>query len=114
PRITPLWFLWENGAFYMTSERGKRHLEDLKRDLHASVCIDTEEKDAVDGIRKNRQVKGRGLADLSVDAGGTLTKRITLKYVPGVDGMALALQRASVPRITIEVRPRRLLGLGVG
>ncbi len=112
PWITPIWFLWEDGAFYMTSIEGRPHLRNLARDPHAAICIDTEDRITIAGVRPNRQVKARGLAELSRDEAGYWTERITKKYVPGAEGEMLAAKRAAMPRILITLRPDRLVRIG--
>lgn len=56
PRITPLWFLYEDGAFHMTSVAGHPHLRDLARDPRASVCVDVEERVTEAGTRRQATV----------------------------------------------------------
>jgi nitroimidazol reductase NimA-like FMN-containing flavoprotein (pyridoxamine 5'-phosphate oxidase superfamily) len=112
PRITPIWFVFAEGAFYMTSVAGKCHLADLARDPRAAICIDGEEHVSVAGLRRNRQVKGRGRAELFADEGGTWTRRITHKYIAGAEGEALAQCRAAQPRIVIRLSPERLIAIG--
>ena len=112
PRITPLWFVWEGRGFHMTSVVGQPHLHNLERDPRAAVCVDVEQRDAIGGVRPNRQVKGSGLAELIADDGGSWTRRITLRYVPGPEGVERAALRAAMPRALIRLRPRRLIALG--
>lgn len=112
PRITPIWFLWEEGTFHMTSVPGKRQLADLKRDPRASLCIDTESPLAIGGQRPNRQARARGRVETSVDVDGRWTRRITFKYIPGPEGEAQAAFRASMPRVLIRLRPERLIAMG--
>lgn len=112
PRVTPLWFLYEDGAFYMTSVPDKPHVAGLRRDHRAFVCVDTEERVSVGGVRRNRQVKGRGRAELFDDEGGRWTRRITLKYMHGEEGEERAAYRASMPRVVIRLRPERLIAIG--
>ena len=109
PRITPIWFLWEDGVFRMTSVEGRPHLRNLARDARAAVCVDTEAREAVTGIRASRRVRAQGLAETSRDDAGHWTRRITLKYVGGSDGEAAAERRASMPRVVITLRPERVL-----
>lgn len=109
PRITPIWFVWEDGAFRMTSVEGQPHLRNLARDPRAAICVDTEARAAVDGIRPNRRVRAQGLAETEQDDGGYWTRRITCKYVLGVAGRAAAERRAAMPRVVITLRPERLL-----
>ena len=109
PRVTPIWFLWEDGVFVMTSLPHQPHVKNLERDARAAICVDIEERETVEGIRSNRQVKGHGLAQVRPDESGDWTRRITRKYVRGRDGEAAAERRAAMPRVVIELRPERLL-----
>jgi nitroimidazol reductase NimA-like FMN-containing flavoprotein (pyridoxamine 5'-phosphate oxidase superfamily) len=67
PHVTPLWFVWAEGAFYMTSITDRPHLHRLQRDPRAGVCVDVE--DPADGQRPNRQVRAVGTAELFADVG---------------------------------------------
>lgn len=109
PRITSIWFLYEEGVFYMTSVSGRRHLSDLARDPKAVVWVDTEGSPPE---RANRQVGGRGVAQVYRDVDGQWTRRITLKYVPGPDGPRRAEVRASMDRWVIALKPERLIAIG--
>lgn len=110
PRITPIWFVWENGAFYMTSVEDKVQLRNLQRDPRATICVDVEGADSDEGYRPNRQVKAKGKVRL-YDDDGTWTRRITKKYVSGPQGERTADERASMPRLVIELRAEQLVGL---
>jgi nitroimidazol reductase NimA-like FMN-containing flavoprotein (pyridoxamine 5'-phosphate oxidase superfamily) len=112
PRITPLWFLHAEGVFYMTSTPDRPHVAGLTRRSQASICIDTEERVSVGGVRRNRQVKGWGHAKLFDDPDGEWTRRITRKYVNGREGEERASLRAAMPRIVIALQPRHLLAIG--
>jgi len=79
----------------MSSLLGQRHVRDLRLDPRASIRVDIEEPVAVGGVRANRQVGGRGVAEIRRDVGGTWTRRITLKYVTGPDGEARAAMHAA-------------------
>jgi PPOX class probable F420-dependent enzyme len=110
PRITPIWFLWENGAFYMSSVKGKIQLRNLERNPIASICVDVEEPDTGIGHRPNRQIKAKAAVRLFEDD-GSWTRRITAKYVSGPEGERTAAERASKPGLVIELRPSRIIGL---
>ncbi len=107
PRLTPLWFIFEGGAFHMTSLAGKTHLRDIERDPRVAVLVDAEEP-PTPGTRLYRRAKASGRATLVTDPTGTWTRRITLKYIPSPEGDALASARASEPRVLIRVSPARL------
>jgi PPOX class probable F420-dependent enzyme len=112
PRITPIWFLWQDGAFHMTSVEGQPHLRNLERDPRAAVNVDTEERESAGGRRPNRRVRAQGEAELFSDGDGAWTRRITLKYISGEEGEAAAARRAALPRVVIRLRPLRLLAQG--
>jgi PPOX class probable F420-dependent enzyme len=111
PRITPIWFVWEDGAFVMTSVAGRPHLNNLARDPRAAISIDTEDPRPVGGRRHNRRIRAQGIAELMPDD-GNWTRRITRKYVPGADGEAAAERRASTQRVAIRLRPTRFIAQG--
>jgi nitroimidazol reductase NimA-like FMN-containing flavoprotein (pyridoxamine 5'-phosphate oxidase superfamily) len=109
PRITPIWFMWEGGAFRMTSVEGQPHLRNLARDPRAAICVDTEAREPVDGIRAHRRFRAQGLVEAAPDHGGYWTRLITLKYISGPDGEEAAERRAAMPRVVITLQPERFL-----
>ena len=113
PRITPIWFLWKDGAFYMTSFASKPHVRNLHLNPKAAVCIDVE-KTLSDGRRPNQQVKGAGQAEIFPDEGGEITREITRKYIRGPLAPAEVERRGNMVRVAIRLRPERLVGLSGG
>jgi nitroimidazol reductase NimA-like FMN-containing flavoprotein (pyridoxamine 5'-phosphate oxidase superfamily) len=111
PHITPMWFVWERGAFYMTSLPEKAHVRRLERDPRASFSVDVEDPEDDAGERPNRSVRAVGPAEVFTDTDGQWTARITEKYLrgPGLPG-ALA-RRTSQERMVIRLQPVRLFGL---
>lgn len=77
PHVTPLWFVWDGTAFYMTSIHDRPHLARLRREPRAGICVDVEDLERADGQRPNRQVRAIGEAEVFLDVGGEWTKRIT-------------------------------------
>jgi nitroimidazol reductase NimA-like FMN-containing flavoprotein (pyridoxamine 5'-phosphate oxidase superfamily) len=114
PHITPLWFLWEGGAFYMTSIADRPHLKRLSLDPRAGVGIDVEDPERVDGQRPNRQVRAVGNAEVFPDVHGSWTVRISRKYVRGPGADASAVARAADERIVICLRPTNLVTVASG
>jgi hypothetical protein len=57
PQVTPLWFVWEDRAFHLTSFPDRHHLRRLESNPRAGLCIDVEEPERDDGERPNRQVR---------------------------------------------------------
>jgi nitroimidazol reductase NimA-like FMN-containing flavoprotein (pyridoxamine 5'-phosphate oxidase superfamily) len=111
PHVTPLWFVWEDGAFYMTSIADRPHLKRLARNPRAGVDVDVEDPERADGERPNRQVRAIGNAELSQDDRAAWTTRITEKYVRGPAAAATVAARAADERIVICLRPTRLVAV---
>jgi PPOX class probable F420-dependent enzyme len=45
PRVRPLWYLWRDGAFYLTTRTQARHTgRDLQRQGHVALSIASEER----------------------------------------------------------------------
>jgi nitroimidazol reductase NimA-like FMN-containing flavoprotein (pyridoxamine 5'-phosphate oxidase superfamily) len=62
PRIVPIWFLWEDGSFYLSSGPESRHVRDLARDPRAGLCISVEEGQTQGGSSDSPdRGKGQGL-----------------------------------------------------
>jgi nitroimidazol reductase NimA-like FMN-containing flavoprotein (pyridoxamine 5'-phosphate oxidase superfamily) len=110
PHITPIWFVWERGAFYMTSLPEKAHVRRLGRDPRASFCVDVEDDERADGERPNRSARAVGPAEL-FDDDGTWTRRITEKYIHGPGLPDRLATRTSQERVVIRLQPVRLFGL---
>jgi nitroimidazol reductase NimA-like FMN-containing flavoprotein (pyridoxamine 5'-phosphate oxidase superfamily) len=112
PHVTPLWFVWEEGAFYLTSYSDRPHLRRLAGNPRAGLCVDVERPAREDGERPNLQVRATGRAELFPDQGGAWTRRIDEKYVRGPAGAAHGSARTAHPRVVIRLRPDRLLAVG--
>jgi PPOX class probable F420-dependent enzyme len=111
PQVTPIWFVWEDGAFYMTSLTEKAHVGRLERDPRASICVEVEEPERGDGDRPNRSVRATGPAEVFADTDGTWTQRITEKYIRGPGRSDRVAQRSGQDRVVIRLQPVRLIGL---
>lgn len=109
PHLTPLWFLWDGQAIYATSKRGAPHLTRLAADRRVGLLIDTEGAERVDGERPNRQFRAIADAELSTDAGGSITGEITRKYVLGPSQEEMTRHRQSHDRVAIRLVPREVV-----
>jgi hypothetical protein len=111
PHVTPLWSIWADGAFYLTSIADRPHLSRLEADPRAGICVDVEQAERDDGQHPNQQVRAIGIADLFPDPAGLWTGRITEKYVRGASANALRAARMADDRVAIRLRPDRLLAV---
>ncbi|WP_433732377.1 pyridoxamine 5'-phosphate oxidase family protein [Nocardia sp. CA-129566] len=99
PHVTPIWFLWDQHAFRLTSWAGRPHLRRIRANPRVGLVIDREVGRRADGQRPNRQVRIIGDAELTIDPDGVWTQRIWEKY----GGSALD-QRDRV-RVLITITP---------
>jgi PPOX class probable F420-dependent enzyme len=111
PHVTPLWFIWSDGGFYLTSISDRPHLRRLVANPRAGICVDVEEPERTDGQRPNRQVQAIGIAELSPDHDGRWTTRITDKYVRGPAACAMRAARVADQRVVIRLKPDRLVAV---
>ena len=112
PRITPIWFLWEDGIFYMSSGEERRHVHDLARDPRAGLCISIEEGQTQGGSRPYRQIIVRGYAHVQPDTDERGAHKLILKYITGQAGVLRAELCAGKPLAVIALRPERFLTTG--
>jgi Pyridoxamine 5'-phosphate oxidase len=112
PHVTPLWFVWADGAFQMTSISDRPHLRRLARNPHAGLCVDAEQPQRPDGQRPNQQVRAVGDAELFPDGGQAWTHRIDGKYLSPDAAARRAAARAGDERVVIRLRPVRLIAVG--
>ena len=111
PHITPLWFVWEDGAFFMTSIVDRPHLHRLATNPRAGLCVDVEEPERADGQRPNRQIRAIGDATLFADNRGEWTRRITEKYVRGEAAGDVVGARTADERAVICLRPTKVVAV---
>ncbi|WP_280251739.1 pyridoxamine 5'-phosphate oxidase family protein [Nocardia abscessus] len=108
PHITPLWFLWLDGRFYLTSYAVRPHLERMRSNPRVGLVIDVEDALRADGDRPNRQVRVIGTACLAPDSAGTWTERIRTKYISDDIAPGIAQRNLGRARVLITVVPSRI------
>jgi hypothetical protein len=111
PHVTPLWFLWADGAFHLASDAGRPHLARLRANPRAGLVIDVEDRQHADGERPNQQVRAVGDAVLSTDAGGAWTARIWAKYIHGSAAADPASRLSGRQRVLIRIVPSRITAI---
>ena len=112
PRIIPIWFLWEEEIFYLSSGPQSRHVQDLARDPRAGLCITVEESQTETGYRPFRQIMVRGKASVQPDTDASWARKLIGKYIPGEAGVRRAKLEAGKLHVVIALRPERFLTTG--
>ncbi|WP_267899330.1 pyridoxamine 5'-phosphate oxidase family protein [Nocardia stercoris] len=105
PHVTPIWFLWDNGRFLLTSYAGRPHLRRAAENSRVGLVIDVEQPLRADGERPNKQIRVIGDATVAEDPEGLWTARIRTKYL-GPDTPAVPAERR-----LITVVPRRIVAI---
>jgi nitroimidazol reductase NimA-like FMN-containing flavoprotein (pyridoxamine 5'-phosphate oxidase superfamily) len=108
----PLWFLWEDGSFYLSSGLQSRHVQDLARDPRAGLCITVEEGQTEAGYRPYRQIMVRGEASVLTDIDAIWARKLISKYISGQAGVVRAEREAGKYHVVIVLRPERFLTTG--
>ena len=112
PRVIPLWFIWEDEIFYLSSGPRSRHVQDLARDPRAGLCITVEEDQTRTGYRPFRQIMVQGYAQVQPDLDGTSAGKLMRKYIAGQAGEVRVKLEAKKPHMVITLRPKRFLTTG--
>ena len=111
PRLAPCWFLWADGAFYISSSPDKFHVRCLRANPRASVGVEVAHVSPA--AVANRQVKGVGRVELLEDPECLWTRRIRAKYL-GDMGFPEAVAVPEPAPVVIRLAPRRLTAHGGG
>jgi PPOX class probable F420-dependent enzyme len=83
--VTPIWYVWEGGLFYLSLGNSRRHLRNVAEDPHVTMCVD-EDPRITDLSKAPRSVVCSGLARLIQDepAVREFTEKLEERYLGGV------------------------------
>jgi PPOX class probable F420-dependent enzyme len=83
--VTPIWYVWESGLFYLSLGNSRRHLRNVAEDPHVTMCVD-EDPRITDLSKAPRSVVCFGLARLIQDepAVREFTEKLEERYLGGV------------------------------
>ena len=85
PHVTPIWYVWEGGRFLLSLGNSRRHLANLRRDAHVTMCVDVDPR-VEDPTKTPRSVVCFGEAELVEDEATVrdVTEKMELRYLGAV------------------------------
>jgi PPOX class probable F420-dependent enzyme len=116
PHLTPIWYVWEGDRFVLTLGKSRRHLRNIARDPHVTLCVD-EDPLTTDLTKSPRAVVCFGLAKLVEDEAGVreITGKVEQRYLPeDVRGPELDELLWFEGRVGVEITPQRWLAWDQG
>jgi PPOX class probable F420-dependent enzyme len=116
PHLTPIWYVWEGDRFVLTLGKSRRHLRNIARDPHVTLCVD-EDPRTTDLTKSPRAVVCFGLAKLVEDEAGVreITGKVEQRYLPeDVRGPELDELLWFEGRVGVEITPQRWLAWDQG
>ena len=42
--VTPIWYMWEGGQFFLSLGNSRRHLANMREDDHVTLCVDVDRR----------------------------------------------------------------------
>lgn len=107
PQVTPVWYLFEDGLFYVTTAGDRVKTHNMLATPKVGFAIDSD-------VKPYRGVSVWGMARLLAEgeAARPLTRRIAARYVPAerLDAMVETLMQA--PRVVFAIEPLRAVPMG--
>lgn len=107
PQVTPVWYLFEDGFFYITTAGDRIKARNMLASPRVGFAIDSD-------VKPYCGVSVWGMARLVAEgeAARPMTRRITARYVPAerLDAMVETLMQA--PRVIFALEPLRVVPMG--
>jgi PPOX class probable F420-dependent enzyme len=116
PHVTPIWYVWDGDRFVLTLGKSRRHLRNIARDPHVTLCVDDDPR-VTDLTKSPRAVVCFGLARLLEDEPSVreVTTKVELRYLPAeARGPELDELLWFEGRIGVEITPERWLAWDQG
>lgn len=107
PHVTPVWYVYEEGAFFVTTAADRVKALNMLDNPRVGFAIDSD-------VRPYRGLSATGTARLVAEgeAARALTRQIAARYVPAtrLDAMVESLMQA--PRVVFAIDPRHVNRMG--
>ncbi|NJM41373.1 MAG: hypothetical protein HC853_11725 [Anaerolineae bacterium] len=107
PHVTPVWYVYEDGRIFTSTEKDRVKYRNISRDNKIGASIDWEP-------RPYRGLSIRGIAHIHERGIRARIRQITSRYVPAdeVDVMVDWLFKG--PRVVLEIEPHSVAKVGMG
>ena len=116
PHVTPIWYVYEDGRFLLTLGKSRRHLGNIARDPHVTLCVDEDPRTS-DLTKSPCAVVCYGLGRLVEDDAGVraITSKVEDRYLPAdIRGPELDELIWFEGRVGVEITPQRWLAWDQG
>jgi PPOX class probable F420-dependent enzyme len=107
PRVTPIWYVYDNGVFYFTTRLGRLKGEHIQENPTVALSIATDE-------RPYRAVCAFGKANVVSENRGKWLEKISFRYGKNEGKSWLEQAVKQSDRVVIMVKPRRILSWHYG
>lgn len=106
PHVVPIWYLYEDGRFYFTTQTERQKFKNIERDNRVTVCIAKPEEYRI------LMIKGR-IQPLREEI-ETWVRRLAERYHPP-ERVEAVVQRLMTPtRINLVLQPEKIIKTGSG
>lgn len=107
PRVTPIWFIYENGLFYFTTRLGRLKGQQIQRNPDVALSIATD-------VHPYVAVCAFGKAEIVKENRDKWMERLALRY--GEEDVKGYLARSTVQpdRVVMALKPERVLSWHYG
>lgn len=102
PHITPVWYLYDGSAFYITSRRGRAKVKHIERDPRVALSVH-------DTSYPYKGAMVEGVAEIIEANAAELTRKLAIHYLGPEEGRAYAEVLNRYQRIVISIRPKRVV-----
>jgi len=101
PHVTPIWYVYQNGKFYISTSSKTRKVKNLKRNKNVAFSLDVGE-----AFADVKAVVGSGTAQIVTDTklASEVDAKIKIKYLGSTDH-PIAKKLAELDDTVIEITP---------